>query len=40
MAVVDCEMVLCEEGTEALVIVCIVDHNDWATLQVKLHDLV
>ncbi|CAI8583897.1 unnamed protein product [Vicia faba] len=32
----NCEMVLCEDGTEALVEVCIVDHN----LEVKLHELV
>lgn len=24
---VDCEMVLCVDGTEALVRVCVVDHN-------------
>ncbi|CAI8605829.1 unnamed protein product [Vicia faba] len=36
MFAVDCEMVLCEDGTEALVEVCIVDHN----LEVKLHELV
>ncbi|XP_057424902.1 small RNA degrading nuclease 3-like isoform X1 [Lotus japonicus] len=33
MVAVDCEMVLCEDGTEALVEVCVVDHN----LKVKLH---
>lgn len=27
MLAVDCEMVLCEDGTEALVRVCIVDHD-------------
>lgn len=27
MLAVDCEMVLCEDGTEALVKVCVVDHN-------------
>lgn len=27
MVAVDCEMVLCEDGTEALVKVCVVDHN-------------
>lgn len=27
MVAVDCEMVLCEDGTEALVEVCVVDHN-------------
>ncbi|XP_004499232.1 small RNA degrading nuclease 1-like [Cicer arietinum] len=36
MLAVDCEMVLCEDGTEALVKVCVVDHN----LEVKLHKLV
>ncbi|KAJ1389954.1 RNA exonuclease 1-like, exonuclease domain [Sesbania bispinosa] len=36
MVAVDCEMVLCEDGTEALVKVCVVDHN----LEVKLHELV
>lgn len=36
MVAVDCEMVLCEDGTEALVKVCVVDHN----LEVKLHKLV
>ncbi|KAJ4950403.1 hypothetical protein NE237_027235 [Protea cynaroides] len=33
---IDCEMVLCEDGTEALVQVCAVDHN----LEVKLNELV
>ncbi|MED6207922.1 hypothetical protein PIB30_040085 [Stylosanthes scabra] len=33
---VDCEMVLCEDGTEAVVKVCVVDHN----LEVKLNELV
>ncbi|KAK3019077.1 hypothetical protein RJ639_004364 [Escallonia herrerae] len=36
MVAVDCEMVLCEDGTEALVKVCVVDRN----LQVKLNELV
>lgn len=27
MVAIDCEMVLCEDGTEALVKVCVVDHN-------------
>ncbi|XP_061339974.1 small RNA degrading nuclease 3-like [Gastrolobium bilobum] len=36
MVAVDCEMVLCEDGTEALVKVCVVDHN----LEVKLNELV
>nr|KYP60184.1 Small RNA degrading nuclease 3 [Cajanus cajan] len=36
MVAVDCEMVLCEDGTEALVKVCVVDHN----LEVKLNQLV
>jgi RNA exonuclease 1 len=27
MLAVDCEMVLCEDGTEALVRVCVVDRN-------------
>ncbi|XP_058724808.1 small RNA degrading nuclease 1-like [Vicia villosa] len=36
MLAVDCEMVLCEDGTEALVEVCVVDHN----LEVKLRELV
>ncbi|RYR28809.1 hypothetical protein Ahy_B01g053000 isoform D [Arachis hypogaea] len=36
MFAVDCEMVLCEDGTEALVKVCVVDHN----LEVKLNELV
>lgn len=27
MVSVDCEMVLCEDGTEALVRVCVVDRN-------------
>ena len=35
MVAVDCEMVLCEDGTEALVKVCVVDHN----LEVILHVL-
>ncbi|PSR87958.1 Small RNA degrading nuclease [Actinidia chinensis var. chinensis] len=33
---IDCEMVLCEDGTEALVNVCVVDRN----LKVKLNELV
>ncbi|CAK8569783.1 unnamed protein product [Lathyrus sativus] len=36
MLAVDCEMVLCEDGTEAVVKVCVVDNN----LEVKLHELV
>ncbi|KAG4933455.1 hypothetical protein JHK82_047761 [Glycine max] len=36
MVAVDCEMVLCEDGTEAVVKVCVVDHN----LEVKLDKLV
>ncbi|KAE9614285.1 putative exoribonuclease II [Lupinus albus] len=36
MMALDCEMVLCEDGTEALVKVCVVDHN----LEVKLNELV
>ncbi|XP_043697235.1 small RNA degrading nuclease 1-like isoform X1 [Telopea speciosissima] len=36
MAAIDCEMVLCEDGTEAVVKVCLVDHN----LEVKLNELV
>ncbi|KAJ7963970.1 Small RNA degrading nuclease [Quillaja saponaria] len=36
MLAVDCEMVLCSDGTEALVKVCVVDHN----LEVKLNELV
>ncbi|CAL5205835.1 unnamed protein product [Lathyrus oleraceus] len=36
MLAVDCEMVLCEDGTDAVVKVCVVDHN----LEVKLHELV
>ncbi|GLT49397.1 hypothetical protein SLA2020_229550 [Shorea laevis] len=36
MVAVDCEMVLCEDGTEALVKVCVVDRN----LEVKLNKLV
>ncbi|THG05353.1 hypothetical protein TEA_009030 [Camellia sinensis var. sinensis] len=36
MLAVDCEMVLCEDGTEALVRVCAVGRN----LQVKLNELV
>ncbi|KAL8496905.1 hypothetical protein ACS0TY_020548 [Phlomoides rotata] len=36
MIVVDCEMVLCEDGTEALVKICAVDRN----LQVKLDKVV
>ncbi|RVX23261.1 Small RNA degrading nuclease 3 [Vitis vinifera] len=36
MLAVDCEMVLCEDGTEGLVRVCVVDRN----LQVKLNELV
>lgn len=36
MVAVDCEMVRCEDGTEALVKVCVVDQN----LEVKLHKLV
>ncbi|KAK7331019.1 hypothetical protein VNO77_25228 [Canavalia gladiata] len=36
MVAVDCEMVLCEDGTEAVVKVCVVDQN----LEVKLHELV
>lgn len=27
MLAIDCEMVLCEDGTEALVRVCVVDRN-------------
>ncbi|KAE8701193.1 Small RNA degrading nuclease 3 [Hibiscus syriacus] len=34
MIAVDCEMVLCEDGTEALVRVCVVDHD----LQVKIDE--
>ncbi|XP_021714370.1 small RNA degrading nuclease 1-like [Chenopodium quinoa] len=33
---VDCEMVLCEDGTEALVKICVVDQD----LEVKLHEFV
>ncbi|KAI3920077.1 hypothetical protein MKW98_001333 [Papaver atlanticum] len=36
MVAIDCEMVLCEDGTEALVQVCVVDQN----LEVKLDTLV
>ncbi|CAM8985734.1 hypothetical protein QQ045_006952 [Rhodiola kirilowii] len=36
MVAIDCEMVLCEDGTEALVKVCVVDRN----LQIKLDELV
>ncbi|KAI3451985.1 hypothetical protein Pfo_008650 [Paulownia fortunei] len=36
MVAIDCEMVLCEDGTEALVKVCAVDRN----LQVKLDEVV
>ncbi|KAJ8764501.1 hypothetical protein K2173_006241 [Erythroxylum novogranatense] len=36
MLAIDCEMVLCEDGTDALVEICVVDHN----LQVQLHELV
>uniref|UniRef100_A0A5B7B0D2 Exonuclease domain-containing protein n=1 Tax=Davidia involucrata TaxID=16924 RepID=A0A5B7B0D2_DAVIN len=36
MVAVDCEMVLCEDGTEALVRVCVVNRN----LKVKLNELV
>ncbi|OIV94737.1 hypothetical protein TanjilG_06200 [Lupinus angustifolius] len=36
MVSIDCEMVSCEDGTEALVEVCIVDRN----LEVKLHERV
>ncbi|KAL8461489.1 hypothetical protein ACS0TY_021286 [Phlomoides rotata] len=36
MIAVDCEMVLCEDGTEALVKICAVDRN----LQVKLDKVV
>ncbi|KAJ0098177.1 hypothetical protein Patl1_28623 [Pistacia atlantica] len=36
MYAVDCEMVLCEDGSEALVRVCVVDRN----LEVKLDELV
>ncbi|XP_057974924.1 small RNA degrading nuclease 1 isoform X2 [Malania oleifera] len=36
MVAIDCEMVLCEDGSEALVRVCVVDRN----LQVKLHEFV
>nr|XP_029121763.1 small RNA degrading nuclease 3 isoform X2 [Elaeis guineensis] len=36
MLSIDCEMVLCEDGTEAVVKVCAVDHN----LEVKLDELV
>ncbi|XP_024975945.1 small RNA degrading nuclease 1 [Cynara cardunculus var. scolymus] len=36
MVAVDCEMVLCEDGTDALVRVCVVDRD----LQVKLDELV
>ncbi|CAI9110227.1 OLC1v1010220C1 [Oldenlandia corymbosa var. corymbosa] len=36
MVAVDCEMVLCDDGTEALVRVCVVDRD----LQVKLNKLV
>ncbi|XP_027914835.1 small RNA degrading nuclease 1-like isoform X1 [Vigna unguiculata] len=36
MLAVDCEMVLCEDGTEAVVKVCVVDHN----LEVKLNEFV
>jgi RNA exonuclease 1 len=36
MIAVDCEMVLCEDGTEAVVKVCVVDRN----LEVKLNELV
>ncbi|GMH14812.1 hypothetical protein Nepgr_016653 [Nepenthes gracilis] len=36
MIAVDCEMVLCEDGTDALVKICVVDRD----LQVKLHEFV
>ncbi|CAL1372095.1 unnamed protein product [Linum trigynum] len=36
MLALDCEMVLCEDGTDALVRVCVVDRD----LQVKLHEKV
>lgn len=36
MVAIDCEMVKCEDESEALVKVCVVDHN----LEVKLHELV
>ncbi|KAL5707059.1 hypothetical protein ACHQM5_025154 [Ranunculus cassubicifolius] len=36
MVAVDCEMVLCQDGTEAVVKVCVVDEN----LEVKLNELV
>ncbi|ESW27885.1 hypothetical protein PHAVU_003G240600 [Phaseolus vulgaris] len=36
MLAVDCEMVLCEDGTEAVVKVCVVDHN----LEAKLNEFV
>ncbi|XP_010270848.1 PREDICTED: small RNA degrading nuclease 1-like isoform X2 [Nelumbo nucifera] len=36
MFAVDCEMVLCEDNTEAVVQVCVVDHN----LKVKINELV
>ncbi|KAF8410115.1 hypothetical protein HHK36_002637 [Tetracentron sinense] len=36
MLAVDCEMVLCQDATEAAVRVCVVDHN----LEVKLNELV
>jgi RNA exonuclease 1 len=36
LVAIDCEMVLCEDGTEALVRVCVVDRN----LQVKLNKIV
>ncbi|KAI4314997.1 hypothetical protein L6164_027851 [Bauhinia variegata] len=36
MVAVDCEMVLCEDGTEAVVKVCVVDRNS----EVKLHEFV
>ncbi|KAK6923083.1 Exonuclease, RNase T/DNA polymerase III [Dillenia turbinata] len=36
MISIDCEMVLCEDGSEGLVRVCVVDRN----LEVKLHELV
>ncbi|KAF1861478.1 hypothetical protein Lal_00025814 [Lupinus albus] len=44
MVAIDCEMVSCEDGTEALVEVCIVDRNlevdNSRTFQVKLHERV
>lgn len=43
MIAVDCEMVLCKDGTEALVKICVVDRNlkvstSYANINMNIHE--